>query len=313
MLAAVSATLLVAGCGEKEQNKIHIAYQYGIGYAPVAIAKEQKLLEKLLPDTEITWQLMNSGSTINAAVTAGEIDFAMMGTAPFLIGVDKQVPYKLFTGMSTFMPIGLISADPDIKSLKDFTDKDRIAVVSYGSIQHILLCMGAEKELGEAHALDKNIISMTNPEGFATLKAGKSEVKAQLSSVHYYLQLEEQGFKDIMPVADVFMAEPTLLLGAVSDKTLKAHPEYLSAMLKALQQARDFISSNPDEAAAVLAKIEGTTPDKMKEYMSYPSLKFMEQTQGIIALGKFMQRAGFINKAPDSLKDIATDNLSQSN
>lgn len=336
LCAAVLLTLSLSGCGPEAskstnaaadaasnavvpadmapKGSIHIAYQYGIGYAPAMIAKEKGYLEQLLPNVEITWQLMNSGSTINASVIAGDVDFALMGTAPFLIGVDKGVPYKLFTGMSTYMPTGLICADPKIKQLSDFSAQDRIAVVSYGSIQHILLAMGADKYLGDPHALDTNIIGMSNPEGFATMIAGQSEVKAMLASVHYYLRLvQDHGMRDIMPLDQVFMAEPTLLLGAISTQTLESHPEYLEAMRQALEQGRAFIREHHDEAAAILAQIEGTTAEQMSSYLSYPTLKFTEQTQGIFALAQFMAKAGFISKAPQSFADFATPNLNQSN
>ncbi len=320
----LTVSIMLTGCGEGDaktsadaapatQGSMHIAYQYGIGYAPAMIAKEQGYLEQLLPNVEITWQLMNSGSTINAATIAGDIDFALMGTAPFLIGIDKGVPYKLFTGMSTYMPTGLVCSDPKITKLSDFTAEDRIAVVSYGSIQHILLAMGADKYLGDPHALDNNIISMSNPEGFATLLAGKSEVKAQLASVHYYMRLIEHGYHDIMPLDQVFMAEPTLLLGAISTETLEDHPEYLEAMRTALEKGRVFLREHPEEAAAILAKIEGTTPEQMSEYLQYPTLKFTEQTQGIFALAQFMAKAGFISKAPQNFADFATANLDKSN
>ena len=303
----VTCTVLFTGCGPEEKTStepkgtIHIAYQYGIGYAPAMIAKEKGYLEQLLPDVTITWQLMNSGSTINAATIAGDIDFALMGTAPFLIGIDKGVPYKLFTGMSTYMPTGLVCNDPEIKSLSDFTAEDRI------------VAMGADKYLGDPHALDTNIIGMSNPEGFATVLAGNSEVKAQLASVHYYLRLVEHGYHDIMPLDQVFMAEPTLLLGAISTETLEAHPEYLEAMRQALEQGRAFLREHPEEAAKILAEIEGTTPEQMSSYLSYPTLKFTEQTQGIFALAQFMAKAGFITKAPTSFADFATSNLDQSN
>ena len=173
--------------------------------------------------------------------------------------------------------------------------------------------MGADKYLGDPHALDTNIIGMSNPEGFATVLAGNSEVKAQLASVHYYLRLVEHGYRDIMPLDQVFMAEPTLLLGAISTETLEAHPEYLEAMRQALEQGRAFLREHPDEAAKILAEIEGTTPEQMSSYLSYPTLKFTEQTQGIFALAQFMAKAGFITKAPTSFADFATSNLDQSN
>lgn len=328
MIVLMTALIFViSGCGQDERaldsssnstaapkEAIHIAYQYGIGYAPVMVAKEKGYLEQLLPDVEITWQIMNSGSTINAAIIAGDVDFAFMGTAPFITGITKGVPYKLFSGVSTHMPMGLICADPDIKELKDFTPEDRIAMVSYGSMQHILLSMAAKKYLGDPHALDANIINMSNPEGFSALLAGNKEIKAQLASVHYYLRLIEHGYRDIMPLDKVFMAEPTLLVGAISDQTLKDHPEYLDAMRQALEQSRALLNDqNNEEAAAILAKVEGVDTEQMSKYLKYPTLKFTEQTQGIFAIAQFMAKAGFIEKAPEAFTDFATPNLNQSN
>ena len=132
MVLMAALAIAISGCGQDEttadskdtlaaapKETIHIAYQYGIGYAPVAVAKEKRYLEQLLPDVEITWQIMNSGSTINAAIIAGDVDFAFMGTAPFITGITKGVPYKLFSGVSTHMPMGLVCADPAIKELKE--------------------------------------------------------------------------------------------------------------------------------------------------------------------------------------------------
>jgi len=54
-----------------------------------------------------------------------------------------------------------------IKSLKDFKPTDKIALPSPGSVQHILLAMAAEKELGSASALDQNLVAMAHPDGAA--------------------------------------------------------------------------------------------------------------------------------------------------
>ena len=89
--------------------------------------------------------------------------------------------------------------------------------------------------------------------------------------------------------------------------------EHGSSAKLGLEQGRTFLREHPEEAAKILAEIEGTTPEQMSSYLSYPTLKFTEQTQGIFALAQFMAKAGFISKAPESFTQFATPNLDQSN
>ncbi len=47
---ALAAALALSGCGKQEPQVMGIAEQFGIAYAPLQIMREQKLLEKRLPD-----------------------------------------------------------------------------------------------------------------------------------------------------------------------------------------------------------------------------------------------------------------------
>ena len=57
----------------KAPDSITIAYQ-AIPNGDL-IVKQQKLLEKALPDTKITWKLFDSGGSVNEAFASGDIDF----------------------------------------------------------------------------------------------------------------------------------------------------------------------------------------------------------------------------------------------
>ena len=88
-LAAVFAATLLTGvlaaCGagadDGPADTITIGYQPGLGYATLLIIKEQKTLEKALPDTEITWQELDSGGALRDAVIAGDVQVASMGAS----------------------------------------------------------------------------------------------------------------------------------------------------------------------------------------------------------------------------------------
>ena len=78
---------------------------------------------------------------------SGEIDFGFMGVAPVLIGIDNGMEWRYAAGLSS-NEVAVVTSREDMKSLKDVTDKDRIAILSPACTQHVLLCMLAEEQLG---------------------------------------------------------------------------------------------------------------------------------------------------------------------
>lgn len=304
---------MFAGCGQtsEKKEKITIAYQYGMGYAPVVIMKEQKLLEEKLPDVEIEWKVVGSGAAINEGIASGDIDVAMMGVAPFIIGWDKGIPYKVYSAMSC-QPMGLMVNDENIQSLSDFTAEDKIAVVSYGSIQHIILCMGAEKEFGDMHALDSIIINMAHPEAYTTLLT-KAEVKGHVATMPYYVMEMEEGMHEVMSTDEVFIEGSTLLIGVASTDFEENYPDMYAALVEATNEARTYIEEEPEGAAEILAKEEGIEPEKMLEYLQMDGVSYPEETVGMIQLAEFMKRAEFIEKVPEDISDLVFDNLKDSN
>ena len=191
ILLAVSMVLGVSGCGKSQKStqdsgdtaKVKIAYQYGLAYAPLTIMQEQGLIEKNYDgDIEVEWVSLNSGSAINEGMASGDIDVACMGIAPFITGVTAGIPYKMY-GTIAAQPNELLTNEDTIHSLKDITDDKKISVVNVGSIQHILLAMLAKQELGDAHALDNNLVTMSHPDGMTALMSGS--VACQLTTAPY--------------------------------------------------------------------------------------------------------------------------------
>ncbi len=123
------------------------------------VARTHGIFEKY--GVEPVWKEYGSGGgAVREALISGEADVGFMGIPPFLIGWDKGCPWKVAVGF-VVVPIGLVTYDPEIKSLADFKPEDKIAVPSPpGSIQHILLAMACEQQLGSPNALDNNIVAM---------------------------------------------------------------------------------------------------------------------------------------------------------
>ena len=105
LIAGLAALLLAgtAACGNgaasggprADKKTIRIAYQaFPSGDL---IVKNQGLLEKALPDYEITWTKFDSGASINTAFVAKSVDIAAIGSSPVARGLSAplSIPYQV--------------------------------------------------------------------------------------------------------------------------------------------------------------------------------------------------------------------------
>src|SRR5919206_4541086 len=109
-------------------------------------------------------------------------------------------------GAMNRQPAYLNTRNPNIKSLRDFTDSDRIALPAPKvSVQAIMLQMAAEKTFGPGRhdALDHLTVGMSHPDGTAALLSGKLEITAHFTSAPFqYQQLEQPGIRKVLSSYD---------------------------------------------------------------------------------------------------------------
>ena len=292
----------------KEEANLNIAYQYGMAYAPLMVIKEQKLIEKHYgKEVNITWQVLNSGAAINEGMTAGSIDIGAMGVAPAVTGVMNGVPYKIFSALSS-QPHGIMTNVDSIQSLSDITDDTKIALVNIGSIQHILLSMASENELGDAHALDKNIQAMSHPDGMTALVSGA--VECQLTTSPYlFREAEYDDLHMISSIEDVWPQGNTFIVGMASTKLYEENPELYNAVVAAMDEAIIYLNENREAAAQMLCGNENVTAEVMLEWLSDPACGYNPELQGVMDMAQFMTDNDFISKGPTDISDIAYDNV----
>src|SRR5947207_13290968 len=87
---------------------------------------------------------------------AGQMDIGSGGVGPFVQAIDKGLDWKTL-GTLNEMPLYLNCARADIKRLADLKPADRIAMPAIGSMQHVILQMEAEKELGDARSEERRV------------------------------------------------------------------------------------------------------------------------------------------------------------
>ena len=314
----IFSILSAAGCSNaakkqeapsiNENKKVTIAIQYGLAYAPLQIVQQQKLVEKYLPGTEVVWTQLGTGPVIRDAMVAGEVDIGFMGISPFLVGWDKGAQWKICTASGS-QPVILVTNNKNISSIKDFSATDKIATPALASIQHILLAMQAEKELGNAHALDNNLLSVTHPDAMAGLLS-KKDVTAHFSSPPYlYKELQDPAIKEVLNGEDAVGQEFTFIFGVATEKFHDENPGTYNAFIGAFNEAVAFINNHPKEAAALLAPQYQNSEEETLRYLTWEGTNFCTTPYGIMGMAEFMHQQGFISKMPASLDEIAFENV----
>ena len=294
---AVAASL--AGCRKPQELKMTIAEQYGLAYAPIQIMQEKGFLEEALrrrvaKDQGITieWIKLANTAAIQEAMLADQLDVAFVAIPPFLIGRDNGMPWSIFTGLSE-CPVELLSNDPSIDTLQKLSGAGKIALPQPGSIQHILLAMAAEEQLGNAVLFDRQLVAMKHPDGLQALLSGQ-DVVAQFTSPPYnFIASEKQGIQVILSGEEAFGGPFIFIVGIAQDPFLN-DPVRHEAFQDALEQAIRFIQEEPEETVAILAGSYDLSPAKTSDYLYERGLVFDTTVRGVGRFADFMQRAGYL-------------------
>lgn len=314
IITSVIVAAMVLGftaCGDDSQDNgkqsITVAYQYGMAYAPFEVMKEQKLIEKYYDGIEVEYSTLNSGSAINEGVVSGDVDIGAMGVAPAITGVTSGVPYKIASNVSA-QPNKLMTNKKSIKSLSDI-NKEKIALVNIGSIQHVLLAMAAEEQLGDAHALDNNIVTMAHPDGMSALISGS--VECQLTTSPYvFKEAEQEGIHEVEGIQEVWPDGNSFIVMVASNSLYEENPELYNAVINALDEAVSWINNNKEEAAEMLCGAEGVDSKTMLSWLNDPACVYTTETKGVMEMANFMSENDFLeNDGPNSMSDVAFDNV----
>ena len=285
----------LSGCARAEESRIVIGYQYGVAYAPLLLMKERDVLEDAFPGHRIEWRQMNGPTPIREGMLNGEITFGFMGISPVLIGIDHGMPWKYMTGLSANR-VAVVTNRADLSSLRDLDSSERIAILSPGCTQHILLSLLAKEQLGDIHALDTQLISMSHPDAMNALLSG-TEVTIHVATSPYIEEELKQGMH-VIAEGDEIMGEAfTFISGVAMTDFVAAHPEIYTTFLDCLQEAVDEINTGNASVYEELSAIYGIPAADLKEQMTYNSTIYNTDLNGIAAMSHAMEKTGFLSKA----------------
>jgi len=314
IIITLISVIILGGCAgsSQESKKVVIAQQYGLGYAPLIVVQERKLIEKYYEGAQVEWVQLGSGGAIREAIAAGTVDIGSMGVPPFLISWDKELGVRVISALCK-MPNGLQTYHEEIETLNDITTDMKIALPSPGSIQHILLSMACEKQLGDPIALDNQIIAMTHPDG-ANALINQVEIDAHFTSPPYiFMELETEGIHQVLDAEkDCFGGKFTFLVAIGTEEFKKSSPQLFKAVADALDEAIIWINENPDEAAELLAEVMDMDKDEVYKQLTWEGVEFSKNPEGMLEFLDFMKESGYVGKITDDVSELIWDNLDSS-
>jgi NitT/TauT family transport system substrate-binding protein len=305
-----------------EATTLNVAKQYGLGYLQLMLVEDGKLIEKHaaqagLGDITVNWATFRSSDVMNDAVISGTVDFVCLGPpglATIWAKTRGNIDVRGASGLNV-MPLFLSTRNPAINSIRDFTERDRIAPPAIKvAVQAIILQMAAAQEWGDENfaRLDPLTVSMAHPDGMIALLSGKSEIDAHFTSPPFQCkELAAPGIHRVLDSFAVLGGPMSFNVVATTGKFRKANPKLYDAFLAALAEATQRINDDMPGAAEVYRRMtkDQTPAEELVTMMKQPGGAFTLVPEGVAKIAAFMARAGTIRTAPPSWKDMFFDNV----
>lgn len=312
----VSAVAFLSGSAANAMD-VKIAQEYGISYLPLTLMKVQNLLVKRgkQEGIQITphWLSFTGGPPMNEALISGNLNIASGGVAPMLIIGDRTRGNLEVKGLACMnsMPLYLNTTDPAVHSLKDFTQKDRIALPAVKvSIQAIILDMAAAKEFGQKNynKLDDLTVSMSHPDGLSALLNRTAGITAHFTSAPYmYEELQNPKVHRVLDSYKVLGGPHTFNCLWSTKSFVTANPKVVTAFQMALNDAETFIRKHPAQTAKIYLgtqKKSTLSQAAVEKMIRDPENKWAIEPQKVLKFASFMKKIGLIKRAPSSINDL---------
>lgn len=302
--------------GKSEVGEIVIAPQFGLAYLPLHVMKSQKLVEAQLarnglPNTKVSWAQTTGGAAANEALISGNMHVVSGGVGPLLTIWDKTKGNADVRGIGCFDATALYlnTINPAVKTLKDFTDKDRIALPAVKiSIQAVTLQIACEKEFGpgQQNKLDHLTVSMPHPDATAAMLSGRSEITGHFTSPPFqFQQLEDQRVRRVVSSFEALGGPATFNSAFTTAKFRNDNPRSYKSVFGALVQAHEFIQKNREDSIKVYIEEEKSklAPAFIAKMMASPDLKHTIVPLNTIKYATFMHKVGSLKNKAESWKD----------
>ena len=314
--AGIAAAL---GPAAAQQPEIRISRTTTMAYLPLMVVEHEKLLERHaaqagIPNLKVSVHTFTGPSAQFDALFSGNVDVVAVGsTALITLWARTKGTANEVKGISALasMPITLSTKNPNVKSIRDFTDKDRIAVPSVNvSFQAMLLQMAAAKEWGNDNykKLDHLTVGLGQMDAVAAMAQPNHEVNSDFATPPFlYIEREMPGVRPVITMKEILGENGTIGTAATTTRFREGKPELYKVLLAALKEAMQIIAS--DKGRAVDGYIGATGDKKTSREMllriaNDPDVEFTMTPRAMKSYAEFIYKTGTIKRLPDKWSDL---------
>ncbi|EGI77187.1 ABC transporter substrate-binding protein [Hylemonella gracilis] len=312
--------LLLGATAAQAEGKIRVAQQFGIAYLILDVVQDQKLIEKHGKaqglDIEVEWAQISGATAMNEALLAGSLDVVSAGVPPMLTLWDRTKGKQNVKAVAALgaLPNYLITTNPNIKSLKDFSDKDRIAVPAAGTgFQSRTLQIETAKLFGKENAkkYDAISVSLPHPDATAALIAGGTEINSHFSSAPFYYQAlaGNPKVRKVLSSYDILGGPATFNVLYSTQKFHDENPKTYKAFYAALREAAEFVrkdkAAGTGKAADVFIRVQKSKldPALVKKIIEDPENDFTVNPQNTYIYADKLHAIDVLKNKAASWKD----------
>src|ERR1700761_2146881 len=317
---AGGASLIAAPAivGAQTPLKVSFVQQRGLLYLPVDMMVAGGILQqeatKLgLGKVEASARTLSGPTAVTDALLSGSANYGAAALPSLLTLWDKThgTPNEVrAVGTISNGAMVLYTINPNVKTIADFTEQDRIAVPSIRiSFNAMMLEMAAEKLWNDPHRLDHLTVGLGHADAVAALSAGYGTATI---TAHIAVQpFTDRGLK--LPGAHVVTDSREIFGGPLTQVSLLAtkqtcdkDPTLFKAVGNALEAS--IKACNADKQAAVTlwkkAQNASESVDELLALYGDPGFELTSQPHRIAYFAAFLKRVGGIRSEVGDWKDL---------
>lgn len=320
-LAAGAATLAapaIVRAQAAETRQVRISIQPGMSMMPLVVAQARGTIETRLRQANLpgqtAWNQISGAPAMNDALLSDSIDFASGGIPPmFILWERAKGTRNEVRGLASMasIPQMMFTRTPGVKTVADFTPRDRIAVPAIGvGLQVMLVQMAAAKHWGAEHwnRLAPITIQVPHAEAFAALGgAVQTEITAHMSGPpQQWAQMKDAKLTRVFESTEIVGGPATQNIMWAKTAFRTANPRTTKAVLDGVDDAMAFCRSNLREAVEIFLRATNSNQDpaELTANLRDPNVTFDTTPSRSMFFAEFMTRTGQLKAMPADWKEV---------
>ena len=315
-LCLAVGVLLSSSVQSEEKAEIKITRQPSIIYMPTYIMEANHLIESRAaalgaPNLKVDWVNFNGGGNATDALLSNSVDVVNTGVGNMLLLWDRTHGGVKGIVATSAEPLTLITRNPTIKTLRDYTPQDKIAVPTVRtSTQAILLQIACEEVFGPGQGakLDTSTVQLGHPDATAAMLDSNGEITSHFSAPPFvFEELRRVPGAHVVTDSQQIMGTPlTVAVMFTTTRFANANPKLVQAVKEASTDALEYLQAHTADAVAVYrqASKDPTSQDDLLNMLKQPGMMdFSTKPQGTMRFAEHMHEVGLLKTMPKAWTD----------